>query len=196
MAGVESCIADIPKTNKMNYSEYAEDPVYGIGGYQRRAYGVALVKYQTDAKMCVYSRLYDSYWQESGYGVVRSGNVLIYAYKGECRNEERLDVLCQSMFNLFLEETENVSKLVYVREYCVSPYYYREAKTLVLVNFSDDDWDELNLTVPKDLEFSKIRYLQRDGQWGECQFARKENKVQVFVHQGGTKTLVLQFLNQ
>lgn len=194
LAGVDGITADIQKIHNLNHTEYAQDPVCGIRGYRRTANGAMLVEYQQDAKIRVYSKLYDSYLQESGYGIVKSGNVLVYPYRGEYRNEERLDILYQSMFNRFLKEVEGVEKPVQVQEYCISPYYYANAKTLVLVNFSDDDWEQLHLTIPENLQFSKISYLQREGQWADCAFVRNGNELQVQATLNGIQTLVLRFL--
>lgn len=115
-------------------------------------------------------------------------------HKGEYREQQHIDIMHQIVVNTFLAELKNVSKPVQVQEYCVSPYYYAAAKTLVPVNFSDDDWNKLNLTVPESLSFTGIRYLKRNGQWADCKFTRQGDKVTVNARLGGTKTLVLQFL--
>ncbi len=196
LAGVESCAYDVPRDGDVRYEMVEDDvDVYGIHGYRKSARKALLVQYIENAKLRVYSRLYNAYHQEMGYGTVKSGNVLIIPHKGEYRDQQHLDIMHQVMVKTFLEELQNVSKPVQVQEYCVSPYYYADAKTLVLVNFCDDDWYKLNLTVPADLSFSGIRYLKRNGQWADCKFTRQGDKVTVNVRLGGTKTLVLQFIN-
>lgn len=195
LAGVESCAYDIPRDGDVRY-EMAEDDVdvYGIPGYRKTARKALMVQYSPDTQLRVYSKLYNAYHQEMGYGTVKFGNVLIMPHKGEYRNQQHLDILHQCMVNTFLAELKNISKPVQVQEYCVSPYYYANTKTLVLVNFCDDDWYKVNLTVPEDLSFNKIRYLKRNGQWADCKFTRRGNKVTINARLGGTKTLVLQFL--
>lgn len=195
LAGVDSCAYDVPRDGDVRY-EMAEDDVnvYSIPGYRKTARKALLVQYNKDAKLRVYSKLYNAYHQEMCYGTVKSGNVLIMPHKGEYRVQQHLDILHQCMVNTFLAELHNVSKPVQVQEYCVSPYYYADAKTLVLVNFCDDDWYKLNLTLPENLSFSSIRHLKRNGQWAECKFTRQDDKVTVNARLGGTKTLVLQFV--
>lgn len=194
LAGVESCAFDIPRDGDVRY-EMAEDDVdvYGIPGYRKSARKALLVRYAQGADLRVYSKLYNAYHKEMGYGTVKSGNVLILPHKGEYRDQQHLDMLHQSMLKAFLKEVEAVSKPVQVQEYCVSPYYYANAKTLVLVNFSDDDWYKLNLTMPEGLSFQAVRYLKRNGQWSACKFTRDGDQVTVNARLGGTKTLVLRF---
>jgi hypothetical protein len=194
LAGVESCAYDIPRDGDVRY-ELALDDVYGIPGYRKHARKALVVRYNEDAELRVYSKLYNAYHQEMGYGTVKCGNVLILPHKGEFRNAYRIDMMYQVMFKAFLAEMHNFSRPMQVQEYCVSPYYYANAKTLVLVNFSDDDWYKLNLTVPENLSFSTISYLKRNGQWSNCKFTRKGDQVTVNAHLGGTKTLVLRFLD-
>lgn len=195
LAGVAGCAYDIPRDGDVRY-EMAQDDVdvYGIPGYRKSGRNALLVQYRENAKLRVYSKLYNAYHQEMGYGTVKSGNVLILPYKGEFRNQQHVDILHQSMLFQFLKDVSGVSKPVQVQEYCVSPYYYGEAKTLVLVNFCDDDWYKLNLVIPEDLRFHSVRYLKRNGQWADCKFTRQGDKVAVNARLGGTKTLVLQFL--
>lgn len=195
LAGVAGCAYDIPRDGDVRY-EMAQDDVdvYGIPGYRKSGRNALLVQYREDAKLRVYSKLYNAYHQEMGYGTVKSGNVLILPYKGEFRDQQHVDILHQSMLFQFLRDVSGVSKPVQVQEYCVSPYYYGEAKTLVLVNFCDDDWNKLNLVVPENLRFHSVRYLKRNGQWADCRFTRQGDKVVVNARLGGTKTLVLQFL--
>lgn len=195
LAGVESCAYDVPRDGDVRYEMVEDDvDVHGIPGYRKCGRKALLVNYQKDAQLRVYSRLYNAFHQEMGYGTVRSGNVLILPHKGECREQQHLDIMHQVMVNTFLAELEVVSKPVQVQEYCVSPYYYADAKTLVLVNFCDDEWHKLNLTLPESLSFTSIRYLKRNGQWADCNFIRKDDKVTVNARLGGTKTLVLQFI--
>lgn len=193
LAGVESCAFDIPRDGDVRY-EMAVDDVYGIPGYRKSARNALLVKYQDSTKLRIYSMLYNAYHQQIGNGTVRYGNVLILPHRGECRVHRHIDMMHQVMVGTFLEELETVNKPVQVQEYCVSPYYYANAKTLVLVNFGDDDWYKLNLTMPENLKFSKISYLKRNGQWAECKFTRQGDQVTVNTRLGGTKTLVLRFL--
>lgn len=193
LAGVESCAFDIPRDGDVRY-EMAVDDVYGIPGYRKSARNALLVKYQDSTKLRIYSMLYNAYHQQIGNGTVRYGNVLILPHRGECRVHRHIDMMHQVMVGTFLEELETVNKPVQVQEYCVSPYYYANAKTLVLVNFGDDDWYKLNLTMPENLKFSKISYLKRNGQWAECKFTRQGDQVTVNARLGGTKTLVLRFL--
>lgn len=195
LAGVESCKFDVPRDGDVRYEMVEPDlSVYGIPGYRKKAKGALMVQYAPDAQLRVYSKLYNAYHQEMGYGTVKSSNVLIIPHKGEYRVQQHIDIMHQCILNQFLTEIESVSKPVQVQEYCISPYYYANAKTLVLVNFCDDDWYKLNLTVPEDLTFTSIRYLKHNGQWAECKFTRKDDKAQVNARLGGTKTLVLQFL--
>ena len=193
LAGVESCAYDIPRDGDVRY-ELAVDDVYGIPGYRKNARRALLVQYRKDAQIRVYSKLYNAYHQEVGFGTVKSGNVLIVPHKGEYRVQRHIDMMQQSMAFRFFEDVNDVAKPIRVQEYCVSPYYYADAKTLVLVNFCDDDWYKLNLTMPGNLCFSSVRYLKRNGQWADCKFTRQGDKVTVNARLGGTKTLVLQFL--
>lgn len=193
LAGVESCAFDIPRDGDVRY-EMAVDDVYGIPGYRKSARNALLVKYQDSTKLRIYSMLYNAYHQQIGNGTVRYGNVLILPHRGECRVHRYIDMMHQVMVGTFLKELETVNKPVQVQEYCVSPYYYANAKTLVLVNFGDDDWYKLNLTMPENLKFSKISYLKRNGQWAECKFTRQGDQVTVNARLGGTKTLVLRLL--
>lgn len=195
LTGVESCAYDIPRDGDVRY-EMVEDnvDVFGIPGYRKAARKTLLVQYAQSAGIHVYSKLYNAYHQEMGLGTVKSGNVLILPHKGEYREMRRIDMMYQCIVSQFLRDLSGASKPMQVQEYCVSPYYYADAKTLVLVNFGDDDWHKLNLTVPESLSFTGIRYLKRNGQWADCKFTRQGDKVTVNARLGGTKTLVLQFL--
>ena len=195
LAGVESAAFDIPRDGDVRY-EMAEDDVdvYSIPGYRKSARKALIVKYAEKTELRSYSKLYNAYHQEMGCGTVKHRNVLIIPYKGEFRDQRHIDIMQQCFVTQFLREAFNVDKPVQVQEYCISPYYYANAKTLVLVNFCDDDWYKLNLTVPEGLSFTGIRYLKRNGQWADCKFTRKGDKVTVNARLGGTKTLVLQFV--
>ena len=194
LAGVESCAFDIPRDGDVRYELVQDDIVVdGIPGYRKFARKARVVQYAPDADLRVYSKLYNAYHQDMGYGTVRSGNVLILPHKGEFRPVYRQDIMHQAMVFQFLQEIGGVVKPVQVQEYCVSPYYYADAKTLVLVNFTDDDWSKLHLTMPEDLKFSTIRYLKRNGQWADCKYKRLGDQLVVNARLGGTKTLVLRF---
>lgn len=195
LAGVAQCRYDIPGEGDIRYDMVEDDvDVYGIAGYRKRCREPLLVDYRPDSDLRVYSRLYDAYQRTRALGAVRSGNVLILPNRGEYRKEQHIDIMHQCILQQFFRDVEDADKPVQVEQYCVSPYYYRQAQTLVLVNFSDDDWYHLNLTLPRQLQFDNIQYLRRNGQWEKCRFVRKENSVQVSAHLGGLKTLVLRFL--
>ena len=136
LVGVENCAYDIPRDGDIRY-ELAVDDVCGIPGYRKSARNALVVKYSDSSKLRVYSMLYNAYHQEVGYGTVQYGNVLIVPHRGEYRVHRHIDVMHQVLLSRFLEKLEAFSNPVQVQEYCISPYYYAEAKTLILVNFGE-----------------------------------------------------------
>ena len=156
----------------------------------------AYVKIDYKTPPTVYTRMYDSFEQEVGLGIVRGSGFLVLPFLCQGKQHGLLSSMRVEALKTALSEGK-VTSFVYTQKPYLSVYYYsaNNYDVALLVNFSDDEYKDVSLCGLG--KFFKMQILNRNNSaWQDVKTITNGNKTVIKATALPSATVVLKIYKE
>ena len=174
--------------------EYA-DPwfsIYGVKGFNDWTIPHLEIEYDMCDDFVSYTHFYSFFGKKMHYGSVRRKNVLIFPFKGESFEANKLFPIREAVVKDFIsggltsdgklskgaKKAEGVNPSFIINAAMCCPYFYTANNVLLVNNFSHDR-QKAAFYIPTGFEFSSVKMLSGKGEWKDVRFTLKGGYVSI-----------------